>query len=150
MTNAQKWVAGFLLLFVIFFVLGKITEDDGTTTSTEQYMGEQQGQQEEDSKFSEEQQSGLTLIKNNGCTSCHGNDLKGTNLAPSLYTAGKYWDRDGLINYLRNPSDFSGEDRFEELKQKYNNTIMPSYGNLNVKDLGKMADYILSLEEGNN
>lgn len=86
MTNAQKWVAGFLLLFVIFFVLGKITEDDGTTSNTEQYMEEQQ---QEESEFTGGNQDGLTLIQNNGCTSCHGNDLKGTNLAPTLYTAGK-------------------------------------------------------------
>jgi cytochrome c2 len=151
MTNAQKWVAGFLILFVFLFVLLKITEDEETVSSTEQYNQEQQQQQqEEESKFTgDEKQDGLTLIQNNGCTSCHGQDLKGTNLAPGLYNVSQHWDRKGLINYLRNPDEYSGDDRFEKLSEEYS-TIMPGYDNLEVKELGKMSDYLLSLDQKND
>ena len=80
--------------------------------------------------------------------SCHGNDLKGRqNLGPGLYNAAEHFNRDELINYLRNPSDYSGDPRFDEYANQFKNIMMPSYDNLEVKDLGKIADYILSLKE---
>jgi mono/diheme cytochrome c family protein len=88
----------------------------------------------------------LSLINRMNCVSCHGVDLKGTKLGPSLYSAKEYWSRDNLINYLRNPSSYSGDDRFEAYKKEYN-SIMPSFSNHDVKDLGVVADYLLGLEE---
>jgi hypothetical protein len=36
------------------------------------------------------------------------------------------------------------KERFQAFKEKYR-TIMPSFNNKDVKDLGKIADYILGL-----
>lgn len=139
MTNAQKWIAAFLGIFLFLFILSKVTQkEDDYFEETENY----------ESRTEEPAQkiSGLTLINRIGCTNCHGVDLKGTKLAPNLYGAKEYWKRDNLINYLRNPLSYSGDERFEAYKEKYK-TIMPAYNNIDVKDLGIIADYILSLEE---
>ena len=58
----------------------------------------------------------------------------------------KYWSRDQLINYLRNPNSFMSSERFQDYKAKYSNVIMPSYTNIDVKDLGKIAEYLLELK----
>ena len=90
--------------------------------------------------------TGDKLIQSFGCTNCHGADLAGTNMGPSLKGLKEFWSsRDNLINYLRNPNSFMDSDRFKEYKAKYPNGIMPSYGNKDVKDLGKIADYLLTL-----
>lgn len=146
MTNAQKWVAAVLILFIALFLLDKFTGNDEELIDGVEFYGDNGTGETQNTGDKPQSTDGLTLINNNGCISCHGADLQGTNLAPSLYNADEYWDRAGLINYLRNPNDFSGDDRFEAYKDKYN-VIMPAYGNIDVKDLGKMADYILNLKE---
>jgi mono/diheme cytochrome c family protein len=83
------------------------------------------------------------LITNYGCTNCHGSDLAGTNLAPGLINLSQYWGKESLLNYLRNPNDFMNEERFKEYREKYRNQIMPPYGNKNIKDLGKIVNYLL-------
>jgi len=87
--------------------------------------------------------SGADLIARIGCINCHGNDLAGTEKGPSLVDIKKYWSRDQLINYLRNPNSFMSSERFQDYKAKYSNVIMPSYTNIDVKDLGKIAEYLL-------
>jgi mono/diheme cytochrome c family protein len=89
--------------------------------------------------------TGADLIVRVGCINCHGNDLAGTSRGPSLISITKYWSRDKLINYLRNPNAFMNSERFQEYKEKYPNVIMPSYNNIDVKDLGKIAEYLLQL-----
>lgn len=138
MTNAQKWVAAFLFIFVVLFMLQKMTEDEEVYDDIDFYGGEE--------VESVADTDGLSLINRMNCVSCHGVDLKGTNLGPSLYSAKEYWSRDNLINYLRNPASYSGDDRFETYKAQYN-SIMPSYSNYDVKDLGVVADYLLNLKE---
>lgn len=144
MTNAQKWVAAFLGVFIFLFVLSKVVENDDIDVphEVENYA------QQEPNNSSAQEATGLTRIKQNGCVACHGGDLKGmNNLGPSLYNAKKHWTRDELINYLRNPSDYSNDPRFDEYDDQFRNIMMPSFDNLDVKDLGLMADYILSLEK---
>ncbi|MCK9279989.1 MAG: cytochrome c [Melioribacteraceae bacterium] len=138
MTNAQKWVAAFLGLFLIIFLIGRFTQKDEMSMIPEDnaYMGEENKEQSN-------KPAGLVLIEQNGCQSCHGEDFNGTTLAPALASLKDHWDRDGLINYLRNPSSYSGDKRFEAYKAQYR-SIMPSYGNVDVKDLGKIADFLLT------
>ena len=141
MTNSQKWVAAFLVVFVVLFALQKLTEnEDLEFEETEFYNPETQTAEEVDV-------DGSQLIKNFGCLSCHGQDMNGTNLAPALVGLSDYWSRDGLINYLRNPSSYSGDDRFEEYKKTFKGIVMPSYSNKDVKELGKIADYLMSLDK---
>lgn len=139
MTNAQKWMSAFLVLFLVFFIFGRITKKEEVIThpATENYQGQASQQTETDL-------DGFTLIKQSGCLTCHGQNLEGTNMAPALAGLNEVWSRDKLINYLRNPSAYSGDKRFKEYKLKYKNIVMPSYGNIDVKDLGKMADYLLT------
>lgn len=135
MTNAQKWLAAFLGLFIILFVLGRITKPKEETAVATTYT--------EKTMQSNEEKDGLTLIRENGCTSCHGQNLEGSNIAPALVQINKYWNRDNLINYLRNPSSYSN-DRLKQYRLKYKNIVMPSFNNLDIKDLGKIADYLLT------
>ncbi len=137
MTNAQKWISAFLGLFLILFILGRMTKEEEQLPKMKYDSGNQGSEQAGDV-------DGLTLIKQNGCITCHGQALDGTNMAPALVNIKEHWSRDALINYLRNPSAYDGDKRFEEYRQKYKNIMMPSYGNLDVKDLGKMAEYLLT------
>lgn len=137
MTNAQKWISAFLGIFLVLFVIGRLTKEDDKLhhLPNSQYSEQTQAAEAAD---------GLTLMKQNGCITCHGQDLTGTNMAPALVNIKEHWSRDGLINYLRNPSSYSGDSRFEEYRMKYKNIVMPSYGNLDVKDLGIISDYLLT------
>lgn len=137
MTNAQKWVAAFLALFLVLLIIGKLTKKEDSEDSVMQQMMQktEQTQQEAD---------GLTLIQQNRCLNCHGENLQGTQMAPALSNLKEFWDRDKLINYLRNPSSFGTDKRFVDYKEKYQNIIMPSYNNIDVKNLGKIADYLLT------
>jgi len=138
MTNAQKWVAAFLGLFLILFLLGRITrKEEKTMLPTTGQMGQQTTQTSENA-------DGQTLTKQLGCISCHGDNLQGTQMAPALENISKNWTRDGLINYLRNPSSYSGGARFDEYREKFKSTIMPSYGNRDVKELGRIAEFLLT------
>lgn len=144
MTNTQKWVLIFIAAFAILFLLTRITRDDKNELPGDYsfYNDEQTENNESSSQASE----AMSVINRVGCVTCHGQDLKGTNMAPGLYNIAEYWDRNGLINYLRNPESYSGNERFEEYKEQYN-MIMPAYGNVDVKDLGTIADYLLTLED---
>ena len=140
MTKPQIWVAAFLLLFIVLFMIGRLTKED-------EPMKDFSGMK--NSPMSEQTSAELTgdkLIQSFGCTNCHGADLAGTNMGPSLKGLKEFWSsRDNLINYLRNPNSFMDSDRFKGYKAKYPNGIMPSYGNKDVKDLGKIADFLLTL-----
>ncbi len=138
MTNAQKWVSLFLGLFILLFILGRATKEDEVMSEID-YYGEENTSQP--AKL-----DGLSLMNNIGCVSCHGADLKGTGLAPGLYTVKSHFSRQQLIGYLRSPSSYDGDDRFEAYKAKYK-TLMPSYNNIDVEKLGTIADYLLGLEE---
>ena len=137
MTNAQKWVAAFLALFLILFILNRITQKEEIKPTINFNKNSQNTEQTGDV-------DGLTLIRQNGCTTCHGQNLEGTQMAPALVNINEHWSRDALINYLRNPSAYSGSKRFDEYCAKYKNIMMPSFGNLDVKDLGKIAEYLLT------
>jgi mono/diheme cytochrome c family protein len=136
-TNAQKWIAVFLAMFIVLFVLNKITKDDSDNT-TDFYNSEQ--------NTGKSELQGIALMEKVGCTACHGQDLKGTKQAPGLYKAREHWSRNDLINYLRNPSAYDGDERFDEYRNMYEGSVMPSYANRDVKELGQIADYLLSLE----
>ena len=139
MTKPQIWVAAFLALFILLFLLQRATKQEETknpnliTNTVPQ------------SNISSENISGKDLIGRIGCYNCHGKDLAGTSQGPSLIDIKKYWSRDQLINYLRNPNSFMSGDRFQDYKAKYPNVIMPSYNNIDVKDLGKIAEFLLQL-----
>ena len=135
MTNAQKWVAAFLFLFIFLFFLAKLTkENDSTTKDIETFNNE-----------SNTEKTISEIIANVGCNKCHGDNLQGTDLAPSLVNVGEHWNRTELINYLRNPDSYVNDKRFIEYKKKYK-IPMTSFGDVNIKTLGEIADYVLQLK----
>lgn len=136
MTKAQIWVSAFLLLFIILFLLGRLTKDEKNNRT-------QINNPVPQTNMASENVTGLDLINKLGCISCHGSDLTGTNMGPGLKNISEYWSRDKLINYLRNPSSYMNSERFKEYKEKYPDIHMPSFGNIDVKDLGKIADELL-------
>lgn len=138
MTNAQKWVAAFLGLFLVLFLLGRYTRKEESQIPLTMEQSSQQSTQTTGSI------DGLTLMKQINCISCHGDNLQGTKNGPALVNLKQYWTRDALINYMRNPQSYSGGVRFDNYRTKYKNIIMPSYGNIDVKELGKIADYLLT------
>ena len=70
MTNAQKWVAAFWFVPCLI-LLGRLTQRRRTYAammdSTNPTISDVDG---------------LTLIKQTGCISCHGDNLQGSKLAP--------------------------------------------------------------------
>jgi cytochrome c2 len=139
MTKPQIWVSAFLILFILLFILGRITKEEET---------ERDFSNQVTNNTSEEITAELTaeqLVKNFGCTNCHGAGLSGTNLGPSLKNVSQYWSKESLIAYLRNPPDYMGGERFKEYREKYPGQIMPGYGEKNIKDLGKIAEYLFGL-----
>lgn len=138
MTKPQIWVAAFLLIFIVLFMLGRLTQKEEPMKDFSG-MGTQMDEQ------TTTETTGEKLVQSFGCVNCHGVDLAGTNMAPSLKGLKEFWSsRDNLINYLRNPNSFMDSDRFKGYRARYPNGIMPSFGNQDVKDLGKIADYLLA------
>jgi len=135
MTNAQKWVAAFLFLFILLFFLERITKTtDSSSKGIEVFNNE-----------SNSEQTITEIITNVGCNKCHGDNLQGTNAGPSLVNVGEHWNRTELINYLRNPDSYGNDQRFIEYKKKYK-MPMTSFSDVNLKTLGKIADYVLQLK----
>ncbi len=141
MTKPQIWVSVFLALFILLFILQRAVSDKDTMPERSGMNNVPQTQDMSTTEMTPQQ-----LMVKLSCTNCHGSDLTGTKLAPSLHGVGQFWSRDKLINYLRNPMAFMDSDRFKEYKQKYPGSIMPGFGNIDVKDLGRIADYLLTLQ----
>jgi len=140
MTKPQIWVAAFLALFILLFLLSQLTKEKNTGDSN---ISESPVPQTD---MSSEELSAKDLINKLGCITCHGPELQGTRMGPSLYHVSEYWSRDKLINYLRSPSAFADTERFREYKEQFPGMIMPAFGHVDVKDLGKIADYLLELK----
>ena len=138
MTKPQIWVAAFLVLFFLLFILQRATNEPSRGTNGP--MGSTVPQQ---NMASDENASPEDLINRLGCKNCHGAELAGTNVAPTLKGLSQYWSKDQLINYLRNPSSYMDSDRFKEYKSKYPNMVMPSFSNIDVQELGQIAEYLL-------
>ncbi len=137
MTKPQIWIATFLVLFIILFLISRLTKEPATDqTGPMNSTVPQTG-------MSSENLSPKELVAKLGCISCHGNDLQGTRMGPSLQNVAEYWSRDKLINYLRNPTSFSDTERFQKYVDQFPGMIMPSFNNIDIKDLGKIADYLL-------
>jgi len=135
MTKPQIWVASFLVLFILLFIIGRITKEEETfkPISTENF----------NSQTSTEELTAEELIANFGCTTCHGLDLNGTRQGPALKDISQKFGRGELIAYLRNPNSFTGSERFQKYREQFPGVIMPNYGNKDVKDLGRITDYLL-------
>jgi cytochrome c2 len=141
MTKPQIWVAAFLAAFILLFILQKATKKEEAPSRD---LSSQMNSQMTEENTTGSDLTAEQLISNFGCTNCHGSELAGTPMAPALKNLTQHWGKESLLSYLRNPNKFMDQDRFVEYKKKYPNQIMPSYGNKDIKDLGKIVDYLLS------
>ncbi len=141
MTKPQIWIATFLALFILLFLLSRLTKDaetDQTTPSVDSPVPQ--------TGMSSKNLSAKDLMSKLGCNTCHGTEMQGTKMGPSIQNVSKYWSRDKLINYLRNPTSFADTERFQKFEEQYPGMIMPAFSNIEVKELGKIADYLLELK----
>lgn len=137
MTKPQIWVAAFLALFILLFILSRVTKEEDTTTNLSVDSPVPQ------TDMSSQNLTAKELMSKLSCITCHGTELTGTKMGPSLYNVAEYWGRDKLISYLRNPSSFSDTERFQKFEERFPGMIMPSFNHIEVKDLGRIADYLL-------
>lgn len=138
MTKPQIWVSAFLAVFILLFILGRLTKKEEAPRDLSSQMNKQMTEEITEELTAEQ------LINNFGCTNCHGSNLAGTALAPELKNLSQYWGKESLLSYLRNPNNYMDEDRFKDYRKKYPGQIMPGFGEKNIKDLGKIVDYILA------
>jgi mono/diheme cytochrome c family protein len=135
MTKPQIWVASFLVLFIILFIIGRLTKEKEPVKNIPQ--GEVTNETSPENLTAEE------MIVNFGCVNCHGQELQGTIQGPALKNLSQYYSRKDLISYLRNPQSFMSSARLREYREQFPNVMMPNFSNKNIKDLGKLADYLL-------
>ena len=74
-----------------------------------------------------------------GCTSCHGEDMAGTEK-----DLDEYWTRDMLVKYLNNTTAFMDSARFVKYQEKYKQYIMPSFDTVDVDELQMLAEYLIN------
>jgi len=142
MTNAQKWVSAFLVLFILLLVLSKITSrQESETDLSDSYMNETENIETGANESSEIYVG--DLLANNRCFTCHGNDLNGTGMGPSLAKVSENWKKVSLISYFQNPKAFLNNPRMSVLKEKYNRE-MPAQEKMSPEELDALAEYLLT------
>ncbi len=142
MTNAQKWVTAFLVLFILLLVLSKMTNRQESETD----LPASDMVTTENIESGAEQSSEIyvgDLLANNRCFTCHGNDLNGTGMGPSLANVSDNWKKVNLISYFQNPKAFLSNPRMAILKEKYNRD-MPAQERMTQEELEALADYLLT------
>ncbi|MCF6270004.1 MAG: cytochrome c [Melioribacteraceae bacterium] len=134
MTNAQKWVSTFLLLFILLLVLAKMTSSEEDELVITENIESTEDQSPE--KYAEE------LMANNKCFTCHGKNLEGARMGPSLANVKENWEKGDLVSYFKNPKAFLSNPRMAVLKDKYSKE-MPAQDKLSHKELDALAEYLL-------
>ncbi|PIQ08317.1 MAG: hypothetical protein COW71_12445 [Ignavibacteriales bacterium CG18_big_fil_WC_8_21_14_2_50_31_20] len=138
MTNAQKWVTVFLILFVLLLALSKLTNKDEKSSAAN--YSEENVNPNETVQINAEK-----LISQNKCLTCHGRDLGGSGMGPSLTNLSDNWEKDALINYLKDPSSFLNIARMAVLREKYGSD-MPAVKNLSNDEISAIAEFLLKLK----
>ncbi len=140
MTNAQKWVTAVLVIFILLLVVAKMTKrEESVTEYADDYVTEKV---ESDTTPS----SGIyvgDLLANNRCFTCHGNDLNGTGMGPSLANVSDNWKKANLVSYFQNPKAFLNNPRMAALKDKYNKE-MPAQERMTQEELEALAEHLLT------
>ena len=142
MTNAQKWVTAFLVLFILLLVLSKMTNRQESETD----LPASDMVTTENIESGAEQSSDIyvgDLLANNRCFTCHGKDLNGTGMGPSLANVSDNWKKVNLISYFQNPKAFLSNPRMAILKEKYNRD-MPAQERMSLEELDALAEYLLT------
>lgn len=137
MTNAQKWVSAFLVMFILLLVLSKMTtRTESETEIVESEYGELVADQSSEINVED-------LLASNRCFTCHGMDLDGTGMGPSLANVSDNWKKISLVSYFKNPKAFLSNPRMMVIKEKYNKE-MPAQERMSMEELETLAEYLLT------
>jgi len=136
MSKTQLWTTIILGSFVILFILQAVLSNDEADNPDNAPSNVEQNSSDNQA---------VALYNNLGCVTCHGEDLSGTPMGPSLKSISEFYSRNELISYLQNPASFMDTERFLKFKEQYR-TVMPSFSNRDIKELGIISDYILKLK----
>lgn len=140
MTKPQIWIASFVFLFLILFIINQVTKKEEEAKNPVENPVPQ-------TDMNSEENTGEQLVRRLGCISCHGTDLKGSRMGPDLSSIKDFWSRDQLINYFRNPNSYMDSERMKKYKKDFPGVIMPPFNHVDVKELGKIAEYLLEIDK---
>ena len=87
--------------------------------------------------------SGEQLFKERGCATCHGADLKGTQMAPALQSNKKKWKKEALIQYITNPAaEKKKYPRLVEMSKNYTMMQMPP-NKMDAQQMKALVDFLM-------
>jgi len=90
--------------------------------------------------------SGDRLYLTNGCSSCHGATGSGGALGPPLEDLARFWDRDSLSDFFKDPKAALASDaRLAKVSEPFR-AKMPAFPYLTDEQAGRIADFVLSLK----
>ncbi len=79
------------------------------------------------------------------CGLCHGMEGAGTQLGPTLQGKKKFWTKEKLVQYLKDPAPYTGKDpRLAEQAKKYS-IPMSRFDMLPADELNQIAEFVLGL-----
>jgi mono/diheme cytochrome c family protein len=87
---------------------------------------------------------GYEVYRSRGCATCHGADALGSRMGPSLAEARRYYDRDSLTEYLKDPEKAIANDgRLLEMQSQYPRIQMPAADDLPADELDALLTFVL-------
>jgi cytochrome c553 len=88
---------------------------------------------------------GRAIFEQQNCGLCHGHNAEGKATAPKLADLEDNWNKDQLVEYLKNPAQYAEEDpRLSSEGHKYP-SMMPNYNFVSESDLQILSEYLLAL-----
>lgn len=146
MTKTQIWVAALVALFLFLFIIQNFTGLSDEPVHADEVAMQSAPQPAPSPETYQASIPGdmKELLVEMKCITCHGQNLEGTTMGPSLDNMKDYYDKEKLIAYMKAPTDFTQEARMKILLEEYGHTIMPSYKNHDKEKLEKIAEFLLS------
>jgi mono/diheme cytochrome c family protein len=86
---------------------------------------------------------GRQVYGEEGCAACHGFDLRGAQMAPSLENLSRHWDAASLEHFLRAPNEVkASSSRLRKLDERYA-AKMPGVFNHDSERLRALVTFLL-------
>ena len=88
--------------------------------------------------------SGAAVYSRSGCAACHGPQLSGSALGPTLLQADEHWQRGALAAFVKDPAPAEkASERLRSLRSSFPSP-MRGYPVISKADREALADYILA------
>jgi len=85
------------------------------------------------------------LFESESCSTCHGPDAEGSDLAPALRSLAGYWDEARIVRYLEDPEAFrAAEPEFDRRRDTEYDLDMPAFGHIPLEDRTTLARWLLT------